>query len=251
MKKVKDLKKDVFAIGLGSFFGSLFAHSFGLFWLLGILAGGAIGYLVRLLFEPSRVLFCLKVAWSKTFGWLPDPLWKERMKAALYFSLGVAGMLSSLFCFPVTLGIIFGERNYTFTKALLIYFGIHISVNLLLMIVSLTMVFFFDLVSSPQSIITDTQWSAKNLNSLAIHWFLLKYLGIGIWRSPKFLKIFIKLVHSSDLSACGLYASAGATAIFFTLPFSPLLMAAGAVVSGFVGAGMRRIVLLAFAESRA
>ncbi|MBI2637566.1 MAG: hypothetical protein HYW88_01575, partial [Candidatus Sungbacteria bacterium] len=51
-----DFKKDMVAIALGVFFGALFAHSLGIYWPLGILAGGAVGYVARLLTEPMRVV---------------------------------------------------------------------------------------------------------------------------------------------------------------------------------------------------
>jgi len=257
-----EFHKDFLSIGWGSFIGAMLAHSFGYFWLFGILMGGASGYIFRLFTEPQRILWALRIAWQRTISFIIKPDWRERLKCGFEIGIGLGGF------FGVSVGIIFVFSSLfdsliegTLTLVNLVNIAlwyISIILGLTLGFGILGIIVYLYIIKSPTEMdFADAKSMMKNLNAVALHYKAISFSFKGIkWAvmnipmilrtSYQFLKIFLRLVHSDDFSACGVYACIGALVIFFLVPFHPFFMLLAAFLGGAAGAFMRRLALRYF-----
>ncbi|MBI2056307.1 MAG: hypothetical protein HYT37_02915 [Candidatus Sungbacteria bacterium] len=244
-------RKDVFAMFVGMALGAMLAHAVGYLWFLGILSGGALGYVVRMLTEPERIKYAGKRAWQTIVGSLAVN-WKQRMISDFYCGIGFGGILG---IYSGSVSLISGEDPYFGIQNPLVRYGLYtIASNVIAVFFSLLILYPVN-AEEPEGANIFMRFGV-NFNSVAIHYYILRWLGIGVawmfyrltyipslcghgWR---FLKSFFRFVHSEDFTACGLYGLAGAVIIFFTVPYNAGFILLAAAVGAFVGAAMRRVV---------
>lgn len=265
-----EFQKDVFAIFVGGFLGALFAHSFGYFWFIGIALGGAVGYLARLLTEPGRVIYAARLAFRRIYAWEPKPNWRRRLLTGFYAGVCVAGPASMLGGILFTLPISTLSSDFTAHQIILgsvaLFLGLHCIIIAAFCLDSYDRTMCVSLAK-----LSIMKKDARKYNALVMPWRILCFLFMLLWcagrfiithrstiwketlkilmSAGKFLKIFIRLVHTEALVACGLYSAASAMIIFFTMPHQPIPMTSAALIGAVVGAIMRRVVLYTPAEA--
>ena len=94
---MKNWQKVFISVFSGSYLGGLMALQLGYLWFLGAMAGGVIGYAVRLLCgDPEKVINATQEAWRKTIGWKPNKQWWK------------AEVLATCGCLSVILSVVAG-----------------------------------------------------------------------------------------------------------------------------------------------
>lgn len=249
-------KKDVFSMFLGMAMGALIAHSAGYLWILGVLSGGAIGYLTRMLTEPTRIKYAAKRAWQMTTDMYESLFydWQKRLTVSFQFGIFLGGTIGSVMGLMAFLAAVSGEPDFWFgIDNPFVRYGVLAFITNAIILVFTTSLFYLlerDIDSNPN---INTKWLARNLNLVMIHYHvarlaILKIILIvaslpSVFRSVgRFLCLFFRFVHSDDFSACGSYALLGSVAIYFMVPNDFGLILASAFLGSVFGAIVRRLV---------
>ncbi|MDP3935027.1 MAG: hypothetical protein Q8Q46_02335 [Candidatus Giovannonibacteria bacterium] len=257
------IRKDWLALSAAMFLGALFARSLGYSIGLGVLAGligGVLGYIFCLFTEPKHIWLATREAWRKTTEWCLKPDWRSRLASGADFGLTIGGL------FGIIVGVIAitGESNDAQTS-----FELTMSYLFWSFLTSLLVIVFCMIIQYSEEKQYDSDdsfvWGARNLNIIYLHlhavrliliavnylFFGLILLAMHISEStpavicgiPRFAKNFAILVHSEKATAFGVYGSIGATAIYFLVPYSPVLMAIIAAIGGGIGVYARPLAL--------
>lgn len=248
-------RKDVFAIFLGGFFGAFLAHFAGAFWIVGLLAGGTIGYIARALAEPMRIARAARNAWDFAIDWRPVPDWKEQVRVGLNLGLSVGGIVG------VLVGLLFAISGvHIFSSFWFFDYLSHGAVwSTVACLFSIPLSYACGIEQDDRQIFLEM---GRDINMFAIHFWIVYFVLLGIlWgvvripsgtlKSLCFLKWFAIFVHSENFTACGIYAMISAVVIFFYIPNNVLAMLVAAILGAVIGAFARRVVLFVFAEESA
>ncbi len=232
--------KDAFAITVGAFFGAMLAHSMGYLWAGGLLFGGAIGYLARLVTEPERILKASKQAYQDAYHWRPKKEWRACIREGALMGLGAGGVFGMFLFGPFSVYQSYKQGTSFREIAYLYYLAVGVS-EILLPIVGA--IFAYQVYSYQDK---DAPKVAKHLNAVALHYYLIRGVGyaiaytiFAIFKVPHFLRFFAVLVHSEKFTACATYALMAGSIVFFFIPYNPPLMLASSGLAGLFGAWIR------------
>jgi len=254
-------RKDWLALSAAMFLGALFARSLGYSIGLGVLAGllgGVLGYVFCLFTEPKHIWLAAKESWRKTTEWHLLLDWKSRLACGADQGLAFGAL-------AILLGIIMTASE---KWVMLSYEWIvsYVFMSCLFSVILIVLGIVFEYIEDEHNPNDESfSWGAKHLNIIALHlqavrlmlvavnylFFGLVLLAMRVSEStpavicgiPRFVKNFAILVHSEKATAFGVYGSIGATAIYFLVPYSPVLMAVVAVIGGGVGVYARPLAL--------
>ncbi len=254
-------KKDWLALSAAMFLGAIFARSLGYSVGLGVLAGfigGVLGYIFCLLTEPKHIWLAVCEAWEKTTEWRPLPDWKSRLTRGADQGLAF-GVLAILLGLIITAS---EKRAMSISELVVSYVFMSFLSSVILIILGMALEYSEDAHNSNDDSFV---WAARNLNIVALHlhtvrltlvavnylFFGIVLLAMKVSKStpavicgiPRFAKNFAILVHSEKATAFGVYASIGATAIYFLVPYSHISMAVAAVLGGGIGVYARPLML--------
>lgn len=236
--------KDAMAMFFGMFFGAMLAHSAGCYWLVGVLAGGGIGYLSRLIQEPERVVWAARTAWQKTVSWEPDKEWWRLFLATNFYATMFSGGAASPLAGLVGICVVAQITLITLIPAIVGYL-VGVALALLFALVIAILFFLLDIETTEElkRHFRQRKDLAWRYNAVTIYYRLLIWTVFGIKTILGFVKSFVILVHSERFTACGAYSIIGALGIYIYIPYQPALMAIVAVAGALLGAILRRVVL--------
>lgn len=273
---MRSFTKDFVAMTLGMFFGAVFAHNLGWFWPIGIIGGGVIGWIVRMLTEPKRIKEAAFKSYKVTISWQPKEDWKNRLNCALRESILIGGWFGWLFG-VISIIMLFDhteeylvervERilksmfNETLFSAFILYIlAIFFTIVIAFIFFSMMRYFIFD-EWEINNAIKEEEFSYKKMNTVVVHYKIIKYFFLGLlwlvrnipndasfirktfWGIVSFTKTFLILVHHERFVTCGIYAGVGSLIIFFVVSSQIVPIAIAAVVGALVGASIRPFAL--------
>ena len=214
------MKRKIFiASGVGGFIGTLVALSVNpMFWWIGMLIGGIIGYLS---YDFREVLLVIKIAWRTTIRWRPE--WKLIVKHSFWM------YIFSLNFVPIGIGLVVlsGEK--------LSVIALDLMIKMCLGITGFIVVYSFVFVEGMKKregkdhIIIEYIETLQSLTPF--HVFLIyvpKYVPKLCRKGVVFIKEVIVLVHSDIRLLCGFDAAIG-TAVGYYM---------GNPIIGMLGGGL-------------
>ena len=256
---MNDLKKDAFAIATGIFLGVMFAHALGIYWPLGIVVGGAVGYLARLLTEPKRVASAAEMAWRAVAEGLPKYQFKQRVMYGFCVAVSLAGMFGLVLTVILLIQVLLGYKmpSDLLYRVVVTVFLVHA--------VATTVGFLVATCLSPPPSKEDVQLAKKGFtyfNFISIHilagYYPLKGIVLFVKNfsffartTLKFTRLFLKFVHSEMFTACSAYSMVFGTLTFLAVPNSLAFILFFAVLGGIAGALVRLVVLELLQEADA
>ena len=251
--------RNMIAIGLGAGIGVILAYSFGEVWPLGLCIGGVMGYVIRQLTEPLRIIRAIVRAWHTVsdYRFRLKEDWSERLVFGMQLGF-VAGGWMSFFCGLIGLSIWFDslqkgrELILSLPATIALYFGATAFALLVLILIAYVN---RDPAEhqrvSLESMAPLSWWSVARWNAISIPFFLpafcLWLAGAGLWRHRslivKFVLEFCRLVHSEAATACGVWAFIVGAMVFLFVPTNPTLIVFSLIIGAAIGAMMKPLVL--------
>ena len=240
--------KDAVAIFLGAILGAFFIQYFNYLWLWGMLIGGTIGYLVRLLTEPKHCIASFKKSYNNLIGYKIPENFKHNLPTSLLYTVTISSLISLVFIIFGFISFIESSEPIKISSIFLVSFIMGVFAFILGLVFSLIMSFLRQ--SEFGDLDEATEFFQKyNLISFlftSIKWILLKFLPFIF----KLLIYFFYYAHHKNFVACGIYASILALLVGLSPINTPLNLILATFVGALAGAGIRKIILLLVSKEK-